>query len=330
MPSPLVSIILPVYNVEAYLEQCLLSVLAQTYEYYELICVNDGATDSSLSILERFSSKFDGRMRIVSQENAGLAAARNTGLDLASGEYIYFLDSDDWIDAQTLAECTASIIQNHADLVVFNAEAFSELEASSSIKELNYVRDLPKALYVNESIFSDTYARSYIAQSCCYFYRRAAFINHRFIPGILHEDHYFTTRLFIEASSTVVLERAFFMRRIRPGSITTVKTTMAHAEGYYVTVAALSAWFNEKANVDSIRADFRRYLNSLLRDGLKAEFRVAQQDGRSVTLLRKLSLLKRFVRIVSAKTLLLMFFSRSFYRIKALLSKAKVKGEAHA
>ena len=95
------SIIIPVYNVEKYLRECLNSVLGQTFPNWEVICVNDGSTDSSASILEVFATK-DNRVRIVTQPNSGLSAARNVGLKHASGEYILFLDSDDWLEVNAL------------------------------------------------------------------------------------------------------------------------------------------------------------------------------------------------------------------------------------
>ena len=93
----LFSIIIPVYNVEKYLRDCLDSVLAQTYPDWEAVCVNDGSTDGSSVILEEYSSK-DSRFKVFNQANGGLSLARNTGLDEAKGDYILFLDSDDWLE----------------------------------------------------------------------------------------------------------------------------------------------------------------------------------------------------------------------------------------
>lgn len=104
MNTPLVSIVIPVYNVELYLRECLDSVISQTYHNLEIICVNDGSPDNSLSILEEYAAK-DSRIRIISQENAGISVARNTGMDVATGEYIYFLDSDDYIALEMVERC---------------------------------------------------------------------------------------------------------------------------------------------------------------------------------------------------------------------------------
>ena len=92
-----VSIIIPVYNVERYLRTCLDSVVNQTLQGIEIIAVNDGSTDNSLKILEEYQSRYSDRMRVISTENHGVSHARNLGLSMASGEYIQFVDSDDFI-----------------------------------------------------------------------------------------------------------------------------------------------------------------------------------------------------------------------------------------
>lgn len=321
MSNPVVSIILPVYNVEAYLAECLSSVLAQSYLNYELICINDGATDSSLKILESFLSDFDNKMYIKSQENAGLSVARNMGLNLAKGKYIYFLDSDDWILPDTIQLCIDNITKHDAELVVFNAKAFCDGTEFEGVARLNYERALPKPLYSGESIFVDTYRGSYIAQSCCYFYKKEAFSELRFIPGILHEDHYFSTVLYLESKKTVVLENRFFNRRVRPDSITTGKITLRHAEGYYITVQALEKKFNNGGFNPLLKQLFREYLNSLLRDGVKAENRVSQEQGRKMSFARKLNITGQFWRVMNVKTTTLIFFSGMFYYMKSVLGR---------
>lgn len=97
MKKPLISVIIPVYNTELYLERCLKTVTENTYKNLEIICVNDGSTDHSLDILKQLAVQ-DSRIRVIDQPNGGVSAARNHGLDVASGEYIAFIDSDDWVN----------------------------------------------------------------------------------------------------------------------------------------------------------------------------------------------------------------------------------------
>ena len=113
-----VSIIVPVYNVEKYLSFCLDSLVNQTFKDIEIICVNDGSTDNSAEVLEHYAG-FDKRIKIINKENGGLSSARNAGLDIASGEYIYFLDGDDYIEPDLL-EQGIKFFKDGIDLVAFN------------------------------------------------------------------------------------------------------------------------------------------------------------------------------------------------------------------
>ena len=108
--AALLSVIIPVYNVEPYLEQCLDSVINQTYKNLEIICINDGSTDNSLKILEKYQKK-DNRIKLINQKNKGLSEARNAGLDVAKGEYIAFVDSDDYLELNAYEEAMNVVLQ---------------------------------------------------------------------------------------------------------------------------------------------------------------------------------------------------------------------------
>lgn len=118
MRNPKVSLIVPIYNVEKYLEQCLYSILNQTYKNIEIICINDGSTDKSLNIAEKFCLN-DDRIVLVSQNNQGLSATRNKGIEIATGEFIMFVDSDDWIDFNTCELAVRNIEEYNADVVLW-------------------------------------------------------------------------------------------------------------------------------------------------------------------------------------------------------------------
>ena len=119
MKKPLVSVIIPVYNVEKYLPQCLDSVIGQTYTNIEVICVNDGSPDDSIAILRRYE-KEDSRIKVLEIENHGLSYARNIGTKSSRGEYILYLDSDDWIDVDTIEVAVDNACQSDVDLVIWN------------------------------------------------------------------------------------------------------------------------------------------------------------------------------------------------------------------
>ena len=119
MNTPLVSIVIPVYNVERYLRMCLDSVMMQTYTNLEIVCINDGSPDGSGFILREYAAK-DKRIKILEIENQGLSGARNVGIANCKGDYLMFLDSDDWIDNNTVEEAMSGILEHNADIVLWN------------------------------------------------------------------------------------------------------------------------------------------------------------------------------------------------------------------
>lgn len=141
----MISIIVPVYNVEAYLPQCLDSLIHQTYQDLEIICMNDGSTDQSLDILQEYSSK-DKRIKLISRENRGISASRNEALDIARGEFVMFVDSDDWIDEETCEKAINAIQTNDCDLVMW-----------SYIREFKD-KSLPNYLYPHEVIWNNGFS----------------------------------------------------------------------------------------------------------------------------------------------------------------------------
>lgn len=134
---PLVSVILPVYNTAFYLTKCLDSILRQTFKNIEIICINDGSTDDSFAVLKNFAAR-DKRVKIINQENRGLAVSRNVGIEAAQGRYITFVDSDDWILPETLELMVNAVENNPVDFVAAGAEAFADTpEDEKRTKEVN-------------------------------------------------------------------------------------------------------------------------------------------------------------------------------------------------
>lgn len=115
--TPLVSIVIPIYNVEKYLERCLISILEQTYNNIEVICVNDGSPDESQYIVNKYTN--DSRVISIVQENKGLSGARNIGLEYVSGEYVMFVDSDDWLYANCVQRAIDEVLLNNLDVVIW-------------------------------------------------------------------------------------------------------------------------------------------------------------------------------------------------------------------
>ena len=148
MSEPLISIIIPVYNVEKYLTQCLDSVINQTYRNIEIICINNGSTDGSETILKEFQ-KNDKRIKVINTVNEGVSIARNKGLEIITGDYTMFVDSDDWIDLETCEEVMKVVAKNEADVVMW-----------SYIREFEN-KSLPKKIFnENEIVFKGNKVRN--------------------------------------------------------------------------------------------------------------------------------------------------------------------------
>lgn len=159
MRNPLISVIIPIYKVEMYLERCLISVVESTYENLEIICINDGSPDNCQKILERYAA-VDYRFIIINQENQGISAARNAGISVANGEYLLFIDSDDWIHEQAIEMLLFVAEQSHADVTIgdyinvshesqfhnkeklLNHEVVGVLTAIEAMNTPGYLRDM--------------------------------------------------------------------------------------------------------------------------------------------------------------------------------------------
>jgi len=137
MSNRLVSIIIPIYNAEKYLEQCLDSVVNQTYKNLEIICINDGSKDDSLEILKKYTDN-DNRIVMVNQDNHGISYTRNKGIETAKGDFLVFVDSDDWIDLNTVEIALDEAENNNADIVMW---PYVKEHEASSIKKVIYQED---------------------------------------------------------------------------------------------------------------------------------------------------------------------------------------------
>lgn len=215
---PTLSIIIPVYNVERYLNKCLDSIFVDNKFAGQVICVNDGSTDGSLAILEEYAATYP-NVEIISQSNAGLSAARNTGLDHATGDYVFFPDSDDWIFSGSIEEITSKI--DGEEVVYFNARVYYEEKQSfGSEIAIPNIKNMDGPAY-----FAAIYGKPRNMPCVCVgggFYRRSFLIENNlyFEPGIYHEDNYFTPQVLLAAKHISSINEYVYAYRIRRGSIT--------------------------------------------------------------------------------------------------------------
>jgi len=217
---PLVSIIIPVYNVQEYLGTCLDSIVCQTYQELEIIAVNDGSTDNSLAILEDYTQK-EPRLRVLHQENQGLSAARNKGLNEAKGEHIIFVDSDDYIAADLVELCVTSFQQKGVDVLVYNHGVFKDGQNEIQPR----VKAIQPGLRTNTEYLKEVINLKTDTWNPVWLYAfKLDFLNHhrlRFYKGVYHEDILFTPSMICASQQIAVIPEILYYYRIRPGSITT-------------------------------------------------------------------------------------------------------------
>lgn len=217
--KPFVSIIVPVYNTEEYLEECLNCLVNQTLENIEIICINDATEDNSMEIVHNFA-KNDNRIRIIeNEENKGLSATRNIGMDALSGEYTVFFDSDDAIEKTAFEKLYNEAKEHEQDVIVYNfkrfndqgAEWFEILQKKSNISEYIEKTDILKN---SELIYTTTAWNKFIKTD----YLKK--INLKFIENILFEDIPFITKLFCNTDSIGIYPDVIYYWRVRDKSIT--------------------------------------------------------------------------------------------------------------
>jgi glycosyltransferase involved in cell wall biosynthesis len=216
MTSLKISIVVPVYNVAPYLHHCLDSVMKQDLSGCEVICVNDGSTDNSFSILEEYKKQYP-QITLLSQENKGLSAARNAGIRVSTGDYILFLDSDDWLEKDAIR-----ILRDHIgdeDMLCFNGRRYFEdgtqEEPDEGITETN----LTGWDYYNK--YALVNRKFHFVCVVLRLYRKQFLLDHRlfFEEGIYHEDNLFMPIACYYAQKVKVIPDCLYVYRIREGSI---------------------------------------------------------------------------------------------------------------
>ena len=212
----LISVIIPVYNVENYLRRCLDSVVNQTYKNLEIILVDDGSTDSSGAICDEYALK-DDRIKVIHKENGGLSSARNTGLDLMTGEYIAFVDSDDFIHIDMMKDMHYSLVINEADVCVCSFKEFEQEDAPDAyapqeLKMRTIGRD--EALLMYDSGFG-----ALMSSSCNKMYKKSVFKNIRFPLNRKCEDLATIYKVLFASERIVLLDNFYYLYIIRKNSI---------------------------------------------------------------------------------------------------------------
>ena len=216
MNLPSISIIVPVYNVEPYLRRCVNSIINQTYKNLDIILVDDGSTDHSGEICDEYAAK-DNRIKVIHRENGGLSAARNTGLSISKGEYVYFVDSDDYIEIETCEIALNCAIKHQADIVCFG---YREIYPSGQVKTfvMGSSGIMKKPAIIGALVLGERGLRDYVWNKM---FSKRLFENIRFPVGRTFEDIFVMHRLFDCAYTIYIIPNILYNYNRRDGSITT-------------------------------------------------------------------------------------------------------------
>ena len=280
-----ISIIIPVYNTDKFIVDCLNSVRDQSLKEIEIICVNDGSTDGCMAILTDYA-KQDFRIHVISQENQGVSVARNAGLTVATGECIQFLDSDDMLVPDALAYTYQRMKEKQLDVFYFDAQAIFE-SAQLERDKSNY-----KTYYHRENHYQDV-------QTGCQLFtkwikdggfrpngnlqmiRRDFLLQSgvKYIPGIVQEDNAFTAEVMLHARRVCHENKPLYIRRLRPGSIMTKPQAFSNAYGYFRCAMAMEKYFFNPYFQEKTRSALKIFIQSLMRS-MGTIYRIIPEEER--------------------------------------------------
>lgn len=259
-----VSVIIPIYNVEEYLAQCLESIINQTYRNLEIICINDCSTDNSLTILKEYQQK-DSRIVILqNKENGGLAYTRNVGIQKAAGEYVLFVDSDDMIVGDLVESCLK--VASDSDMVCFDYRQVTE-DKREAIRQ--YAYKMADGLYTAESYFIESVrTNSTIFSVWSKFFRRQFLVDNHisFYDGILYEDMLFSFQCFVKARKIYSLNRQLYVYRVRDTSIMTTGITGRNMESYIISICELMKLYLQGSFSQEMNRAVEGYIRKVSRE----------------------------------------------------------------
>ncbi|MBO6290697.1 MAG: glycosyltransferase [Selenomonas sp.] len=267
------SVIIPVYNVEEYLTECLDYLFNQTMpeNEFEIICIDDGSTDNSSDILEKYRAQRK-NMRVIKQENQGQSVGRNKGIKAARGEYIYFHDSDDYLLPETLEELYARANADDLDMLFFQLRAFGDGVDEKLTGQFSkwYVRrkDYPGVYLGKELFFAMQANHDYKCNVPGFIVRRKLLKKAKllFYPGIVHQDELFTFQAIMKAGRTGYTPKQYYQRRMRPNSVMTSAPNYEDVRGCLVVASEGASTLRQddftSEELKVLENHIRKFLNS--------------------------------------------------------------------
>lgn len=265
-----VSIIIPVYQGKSYLKRCIDSVLAQSCQEYEIILVDDGSTDGSAEICDEYAEK-QKTITVIHKENGGLSSARNAGLEIASGEYVMFIDADDVVHSKMLETELKVLKEENADIFICGLKRFAEIEEVDTCAELQIKNcvEIQSGLEIESKLFCGQNVEKYI--SCCgKLFKKTVFNGIRFPQGRLFEDEYITYQLYYRSERIAVTDIVFYFYFTNPCGITKNLTLNKRFDEYDAQEERIK-FFKKKRCKELYQAALLKLLNSAQWDLIKCQ-----------------------------------------------------------
>lgn len=256
MDNIAVSVIVPIYNVAPWLDDCLTSLERQTLKSIEVILINDGSTDGSERIAQRYVDR-NSNFTLIHRENGGLSAARNTGMDRAEGEYLYFLDSDDYLADTALEELYTKASSENLDVLKFTAYTFCDGCDEFSLTDYLYRKDYPSPCKGSDVLSLFLHYGENTPSSCLLLSKRKTVKDYclRFCEGIIYEDNLFHFQLLAVSERVSVWNRPLYYRRNREGSIMNI-TNWPHSFHSWCAISTeIDAFMQEHPEIDESVGD---------------------------------------------------------------------------
>lgn len=321
MYEDLVSVIVPVYNVENYLRECIDSIVAQTYRNIEVILIDDGSKDSSGKICDEYAAK-DNRIKVIHKENGGLSEARNSGLEIASGDWIAFVDSDDYIDEEMLDTLVDLANYNNAQVAMCNFRATSRpLDNNTDLVTNVFSRDELLEVYTKR-------AKEYSITNSVWdrIYKKELVKEIRFVPRRLNEDILYTMQVFLRADIVAYTSvKLYHYRDIREGNISGVKVSLKSINDkiYLTGLAAKQLRTNGYGEL----ADIYESLNFLEIAGLTSdsEYRTNRDLREYRAYIKKIIRNMIFKSSLQTKTKIRIWIAYNFPKLEKNISKIYAK-----
>lgn len=255
---PLISVIVPIYKVEKYIDRCVDSILAQSFADFELILVDDGSPDKCPQICDEYAKK-DSRIRVIHKENGGLSDARNAGIDIAEGEWLAFIDSDDYVHEDYLKSMYNAAIENNADLAVCD---FVRVNDDEEVIEDEHRFD-ELVTEDKNAMFEHLYSNWRIRPAWNKLYRKEIFSELRFAFGKIHEDEFAIHHVLWNCGKLAVIKDGLYYYRIRQNSIMTTESPKSRLDGLEAILEQYEFCAERKVITDEYVTGIE-YMNSVI------------------------------------------------------------------